>query len=197
MRFLTTLFVLITLGVFVDQAFSQCCCSGVEITITDGFGDPIPRAELQISELARRDNGRFAYRDNAEKDAKVHFLMGCASGKDTLIIESGSTTMRVRFKIYGEFGHAKGEIVLTHGDYVAELAKESEDEIVAKKFTVRMAAADEMTEIGAVPDKDGSANETAQGFGPLFETRGAVSATGCDRRIWTRAANLFSAYRNG
>jgi len=197
MRFLSLLFLLLVVGVFADQAFAQCCCSGVAITITDGSGEPLQRAQVKISEIRRRDLGRFSYRDNAEKDAKFHFQLGCASGKDTLIIESDSSTMRIRFKIYGEFGHPKGEIVFTHGDYVAELVKESEDEVVAKKFAVRPAEADEMKEIEPIPEKDGSANETTQAFGSLLETRGAFHLADRDRSFRVGAADLFSADRNG
>jgi hypothetical protein len=180
-----------------QSALSQCCCSGVSLTITDGSGYPLQRADLKISEIVRKDNGRIAFHDSAETRAKFHFQMGCASGRDTLVIESGSSTMRIRFKFYGEFGHPNTDIVFTHGDYVAELVNEGDDEYIIRKVVLRPGDAEEMKEIEPTPDKDGDANETTQDLGPLFETRGAVRFAGCDRSFWPGASDIFSAYRNG
>lgn len=67
----------------------------------------------------------------------------------------------MRFILDGEFGHPKVEIVVTHGDYVAETVNRGEDENVVKKTLIRPTEAEEGKEIEPVPTEDEPTHERA------------------------------------
>ncbi|MFL6467195.1 MAG: hypothetical protein ACJ72Z_04470 [Pyrinomonadaceae bacterium] len=142
---------LITLG--SHTAMSQCCCSGSEVTLTDGWHDTLQVNDLKLTELNREKNGgRIQFWESKTGEAKFQFHVGCGRGTETLMIESGGSTMRIRFKLYGDFGHPKTEIVFSHGDYVAEFEKESEVDL-RRSVVIRPATAEEMKEVEPV-DKE-------------------------------------------
>ena len=73
--------------------------------------------------------------------------------------------MRVRFLLRGEFGSPRVEIPFQTGDYVAEFAKESEDE-GGRKVVNRPATDEEMKEVEPEPETaaDGQLDQTADSF---------------------------------
>lgn len=124
------LLVLPLIAVFLAQAaYSQCCCSGPNVSITDGAGVSLSRNDVKTSVMpGKRNNARISVYDRDKDEAKFQFYVGCGDGNEGLLVEHMGVTMRIRFKLYGDFGHPKADVVFATGDYVAEFAKERDDE---------------------------------------------------------------------
>jgi hypothetical protein len=157
MKAFQVLFVVFVLGLCANAAFSQCCCSGTELTLTDSSGNPLPIDDVKITESVRgTQSNRIRPKDAESGVAKFEFQVGCGNGTESLAIEYAGSTMRVRFKLYGDFGHPKTSIAITHGDYVAEFEKRSEDDNGRTTIAIRPASNEEMKEIE--PKETGSTN---------------------------------------
>lgn len=148
MKAFQILFVVVVLSLCTQAALSQCCCSGTEITLTDSSGDPLPLNELKITESVRGPrSSNIKSRDAESGLAKFEFHVGCGNGTESLTIEYAGSTMRIRFKLYGDFGRPKTEIAIAHGDFVAEFIKQSEDDNGRTTIAIRPASDEEMKEI--------------------------------------------------
>ena len=159
MKLLSLLIAVLILGLSPHAALSQCCCSKAEFTITDDGGQPLNKNDVKIRVTSNRSRGGASF-DEADKDeAKVQFRIGCGNGKESLLVEYLGGEMRIRFKLYGEFGRPKGEVAFTPGNYVAELEKEREDE-GARKLVFRKATAKEMKEIEPPKASDEPSDQT-------------------------------------
>ena len=157
-----TVLVAIFIAVFCGQAaYSQCCCSGAQVTITDGGGIPLPAADLKVKTIGESSGGRIQFAEDKKGEASFKFRVGCGNGKEGLLIEYMGVEMRVRFKLYGDFGSPKTDIVFATGDHVAEFAKEREDE-GARAIVLRGATAEEMKEIEPPEPYDEPSDQTAQ-----------------------------------
>ena len=146
---------------FAPTASSQCCCSGAEVTITDGGGVPLPAADVKVKEFGKESGSRVQLDKDKKDDARFRFRVGCGNGKEALLIEYMGVEMRVRFKLYGDFGSPKANIVFSTGDHVAEFAKERDDE-GRQTVVLRGATAEEMKEIEPSEPSDAPADQTAQ-----------------------------------
>lgn len=129
------------------SAIAQCCCSGAEITLTDSSGVALSMKDVKITPSSRRGEASLREVIPQSDAAKFRFYVGCGDGTESLTIEYAGSTMRVRFKIHGDFGRPKTEIAVTHGDFVAELIKESEEDNWRTTIAVRPATEQEMKEI--------------------------------------------------
>ena len=142
------LFVVLVLGFCAQAGLSQCCCSGAEITLTDSSGNPLPLNELKITESIRGTQSSNIRPGDAESGlAKFELHVGCGNGTEALTVEYAGSTMRIRFKLYGDFGRPKTEIAIARGDYVAEFIKQSEDDNGRTTIAIRPANDEEMKEI--------------------------------------------------
>ena len=149
---------------FAQAAYSQCCCSGAEVTITDGGGVPLPAADVKVKEFGKESGYRIQFDKDKKNDVSFRFRVGCGNGKEALLIEYMGIEMRVRFKLYGEFGSPKANIVFSTGDHVAEFEKERDDE-GRQTVVLRGATAEEMKEIEPPPPADDAPqDQTAQAF---------------------------------
>jgi hypothetical protein len=146
MKFLSLLIAVLIVGISPHAALSQCCCSKAEFTITDDGGQPLKISDVKISVASDQSRGGASFVENDIDEARVQFRIGCGSGKESLLLEYLGGEMRIRFKLYGEFGRPKGEVAFSRGDYVAELEKERDDE-GARKLVFRKATEKEMKEI--------------------------------------------------
>ena len=146
-------------------AYSQCCCSGPDVRITDGGGVSLAASDVKTSVIpGKRDNARITVYDRDKNEAKFQFYVGCGDGNEALTIEHLGVTMRIRFKLHGDFGHPKVDVVFATGDYVAEFEKERDDE-GARTVVLRAATAEEMKEIEPPPPaEDAPQDQTAQAF---------------------------------
>lgn len=161
MNSIKLVFAFAIVAVCSEFAASQCCCSGSEVTITDGAGFALPAKDIKVEKFAgSRGDIRTRTSADAPADAKFQFHVGCGSGKEALVIEYMGVEMRVRFILHGDFGHPTAHIVFAQGDYVAEFAKQREDEGGTRKIELRPAKAEEMKEIEP-PATDASSDQTA------------------------------------
>lgn len=197
MRYAKLLFAFGLIVLFAQFGQSQCCCSGAEVTITNGGGFALPAEQVSITKIPN-SHGSVRMRTIAESpaEAKFQFYVGCGDGKETLEIEYMGVEMRVRFKLYGEFGRPQVEIPFGLGDYVAEFAKEREDE-GARKVIVRHATAEEMKEIEPPAEADATIDQTAYTLGPYLESSWNTRVPRSTRSVWYSSTPLFSPYRNG
>lgn len=151
---------LLLLGLFGQAALAQCCCSGAQVSITNG-AFPLPKGDVTVERIFAKDlSDHISF--NSETDAMFRFYVGCGNGKETLAVEYLGVVMRVRFKLYGDFGSPRAEIPFQTGDYVAEFVKEGEDE-GGRKIVIRPATAEEMKEVEPEPEPaaDGLLDQTA------------------------------------
>jgi len=161
MKSIMSLVFLLFLGLSTQAALAQCCCSGAEVSITNG-AFPLAKSDIAVKEIFTKGSGNYiSY--SSETDAIFRFRVGCGIGTETLSVEYLGVKMRVRFKLYGDFGTPKAEIPFQTGDYVAEFAKESEDE-GGRKVVIRPATDEEMKEVEPEPTADGPLDETADTF---------------------------------
>jgi len=145
---------------FAHTAYSQCCCSGPEVTITDDGGIPLRAEDVKVKELGEAQNSRIHFK-KGHSEAKFRFRVGCGTGKEVLIIESMGVEMRVRFKLHGEFGTPRVDIMFSPGDHVAEFSEERDDE-GAEAVVLRPATAEEMKEVEPPEPADAATDQTAQ-----------------------------------
>jgi hypothetical protein len=160
MKLVKILAFLLFLGLFGQAALAQCCCSGAQLAITNG-AFPLPKSEVAVKQVsAKESSDHISF--NSETDAMFRFYVGCGNGKETLAVEHLGVVMRIRFKLHGDFGSPKAEIPFQTGDYVAEFAKEGEDE-GGRKIVLRPATYDEMKEVEPEPEPaaDGLLDQTA------------------------------------
>lgn len=155
---------LFILSIGANAALSQCCCSGPYVNITDGGGFTLKLSDVQVKELfPTPERNRISLREAANNDASFYFRVGCGSGKEALLIEHLGVQMRIRFMLLGDFGHPQMDISFVPGDYIAEFAKEREDDR-AQKIVIRSATAEEMKEIEPPAKSDEPSDQTANPF---------------------------------
>lgn len=154
---------LLFLGLSSQAALAQCCCSGAEVAITNG-AFAMPKSDITVKEISPKGSGGRTS-SISEHEAIFKFHVGCGNGKETLSVEYQGVVMRVRFLLRGEFGSPRVEIPFQTGDYVAEFAKESEDE-GGRKVVIRPATDEEMKEVEPEPETaaDGQLDQTADSF---------------------------------
>lgn len=162
MNSIKLIFVFAIVAACSEFAVSQCCCSGSEVTITDGAGFALPAKDIKVEKFAgsRGDIRIRTAVSEAPADSKFQFHVGCGNGSEALVIEYMGVEMRVRFMLRGDFGHPTANIVFAQGDYVAEFAKQREDEGGTRKIELRPATSEEMKEIEP-PATDASSDQTA------------------------------------
>lgn len=166
MRSLCFAIVLFVIGFSAQAAAAQCCCSGADIKVTDGGGVALPVKDVKITVLSPAEGARGSVRASTREkdDPRTNFHVGCGNGKEALLIEYMGVQMRVRFKLYGDFGHPPVDIAFAVGDFVAEFEKEREDD-GKRKVVTRPATAEEMKEIEPVAEPDAAAvDQTANTF---------------------------------
>lgn len=160
---LIPLFLLLAVALFLPLAVNaQCCCSGAEITISDGGGTALPADEVKLSPIPnRRNNATIRISEPDSNEAKFQFYVGCGDGEEALKVEYMGVAMRVRFKLYGDFGRPKVSLAFSPADYVAEFSKERDDDGIREKVVFRFARAEEMKEIERSPASDAAPDQTA------------------------------------
>ena len=163
MKSIMSLVFLLFIGLSAQATLAQCCCSGAEVSITNG-AFALPKSDISVKEIFAKGVGnRISF--SSKTDAIFRFHVSCGEGKETLSVEYLGVEMRVRFKLYGDFGRPKAEIPFQTGDYVAEFTKESEDE-GGRKVVIRPATDEEMKEVEPEPETaaDGQLDQTADSF---------------------------------
>lgn len=160
MRSIKLFFALLLGGLFSQAAISQCCCSGPIVKVTDGAGFTLPASDVRVTAVPnQRRNPRLSAYESDKDIAVFTFSVSCGDGTESLLIEHLGVEMRVRFKMFGDYGRPHADIVFTPGDHVAEFAKERDDES-EKKIVLRTATAEEMKEIEP-PATDAPSDQTA------------------------------------
>jgi hypothetical protein len=155
MKLVKTGIAAVMLLLLAQAAYSQCCCSGAEVAVTDGAA-PLPRPDVKITQFGKRsEHERIVFREEEER-AVFQYYVGCGDGKEALTIEYKGLIMRIRFKLHGDFGGPKGEVVFSPGDFVAELVR-SEDGI-PRSVVFRDATPEEMEEIEPPATDDQTVN---------------------------------------
>ena len=162
MRQLRFLALFLIAGAGVQATNSQCCCSGVDLRITDGAGVSLPAKDVKASVIhGKRSEGSIRAHGPDKDGSEFQFYVGCGVGTEGLAVEYMGVTMRIRFKLLGEFGRPKVGIPFAAGDHVAEFAKERDDE-GRQTIVLRGATSEEMKEIEPPEPSDAPADQTAQ-----------------------------------
>lgn len=159
--YLAVAFIVVIFGSL--SAFAQCCCSGVVINLTDSGGNSLRASDVKVTEVSERSTGRVHFSDIRSDEAVIGFRIGCGSGKEVMLIEYMGSEMYVHFKLYGEFGSHRADLVFASGRYIAELAKEREDG-ARRELAFRQPTVDEMTEIERPKDTDAPTVQTDNPF---------------------------------
>lgn len=161
MKYAKLFFALAFVALSAQFTVAQCCCSGAEVTISNGAGFGLAAEQVTIDNF-NNSHGSIRMRTTADSpaEAKFQLYVGCGNGKETIEVKYMGSTMRVRSMLRGDFGRPQVEIPFEAGDYVAEFAKEREDE-GARKVVVRPATAEEMKEVEPPAETDAPIDQTA------------------------------------
>ena len=144
-----------------ESAAAQCCCSRAEVTITNGAGFALDAGEIVVREVSERGGGnRAAVLNDKTERAKIHFRIGCGTGREIMVVEHQGVEMRIRFKLLGDFGHAELDVPFAQGDQIIEFDTEPGTD-GKRKAVSRQAGAEEVKEAEEIQQANAAAKDKA------------------------------------